>query len=536
MVYTGYKPDNFLKEFPSEYECDAVVIGAGPNGLITALYLQSAGMNVVVCERRYEIGGGLATEEILFPSNLTNTHAVYHMMVDYIPVLRDFNLWEHGLDFIKPGIQSTMVFPDGFSLSFGKMLQDSKDSVWQISLDEAEKFEKIFRRWRRMVDEILAPATYLPPYPPVEIFEKLQKTEIGKEFLELSEKSPVEIIDVFSSDKLKAFLTYLVGMWGVDPEETGMGFMVPLLVVRATQKCYCYGGSHRFASAMAREISKLGGIILDNAEVQTILVEGKKCIGVELKDGRKIFAKVVASSLPAPKTFEMLSHIPDEAKEEAQSLKHWKWDKWSFFTVNFSTKKVPEFCETNPSFMTIIGFSGLNDVLEFFRKLREGNPVLKGGHFTCQSIFDDTLSRDGKYVSFFQVPFPYCDYDIEKITDELLKILNEYIPVSPEQVVGEGPKEIEMRLTSMVRGAIKHGDYTPSQMGYFRPTENLSSSATPIDGLYLCGASTYPGGLIIGGPGYIAANRICDDLGVKKWWKPPPFIMKFLKTYEGTGD
>jgi len=337
--------------------------------------------------------------------------------------------------------------------------------------------------------EILAPATYIPPLPPIEM---------------------------------------------VDPEETGMGFMVPLLVVRATQKCYTYGGSHRFASAMAREFCSLGGIILDNAEVEKIIVEGKKAVGVKLKDGRKIFAKVVASSLPAPITFEKLSQIPESAKEESQILNDWKWDKWSFFTLHFTSKSTPKLKpgRENPlSFMTIIGFSNLEDVMDFFRKLKEGKPEIRGGHFTCQSMFDDTLSRDGKVVSFLQVCFPYCDYKKEEIERELLKLCEEYFEFSQDEIASEGPKEIEMRLTSMVRGSIKHGDYTPTQMGYFRPTENSSSSATPVEGLYLCGASTYPGGLIIGGPGYIAANRVCDDLGVKKWWKPPDFILKFLKNY-----
>jgi phytoene dehydrogenase-like protein len=235
-VWIGYSPsekDDVLKDFPEEYETDCVVVGGGPNGLITSAYLARAGLKVVVCERRYEIGGGLATEEILFPGNSSNTHAIYHMIVDYIPPLRDFDLEEHGLYWVKPFVQSAIIFGDKSSLLFGKMLQDSKDSVGKLSIDEAERFEKVMRKFIRFVDEILAPATYYPPLPPVEFYEKISKTEIGREFLEIAEKSPVEIIDEnFKSEKLKAFLLYLVGMWGVDPEESGMGFMVPLLIWR----------------------------------------------------------------------------------------------------------------------------------------------------------------------------------------------------------------------------------------------------------------------------------------------------------------
>jgi len=546
-ITTEYKPkkDEVPPEFPDEVECDVVVIGGGPNGLIVSAYLSRAGLKVILCERRYEIGGGLATEEILFPGGHSNTHAVYHMMVDYMPPIKDFNLEKHLVYWIKPSVQVSMIFQDGTSISFGRMLQDSKDSISKISLKESDRFEKVIRKWRRFVDEILAPATYCPPLPPAEFFENLMKDEIGKEFAEIAEKSPLEIIDnEFSSDKVKALVTYLVGMWGVDPEEDGMGFMVPLLVVRGTQKYYCYGGSHRFASALGREICANGGIILDNAEVVRIIVEGKKAVGVELKDGRKIFAKVVVSSLPPQKTFFELigeENLPESSKEEIRPLKEWKWDKWSFFTTHALVGSAPNIrCDdtwVNKSFMIVVGFDGLNDVVNFFRNLKEGKIKKVGGHITYESNFDDTLVRKSEKlgVAFFQMCAPY-EENWEKKKNELEKeILKLWKDIDPEQnfkdTVSETPKDIEMRLHSMVKGSIKHGDYTPMQMGYFRPSESCSSSRTPIEGLYLCGASTYPGGLIIGGPGYISANIIAEDLGIKKWWKTPSFIEKYIKKY-----
>jgi phytoene dehydrogenase-like protein len=83
----------------------------------------------------------------------------------------------------------------------------------------------------------------------------------------------------------------------------------------------------------------------------------------------------------------------------------------------------------------------------------------------------------------------------------------------------------------MRRGGIKHGDYKPIQLGSFRPNQECSSTKTPIEGLYVCGASTYPGGLVLGGPGYLGANKVAEDLGAKKWWKPTPEMEKYIKTY-----
>lgn len=544
MINTRYIPrrGELLEEFPNEFETDCVVIGGGPNGLIAGAYLSKCRLRVVLCERRYEIGGGLATEEILFPSNYSNVHAVYHMMVDYMPPIRDFNLEEYMLYWIQPNIQTSIIFKDGTSLILGKMLQDSKDSVSKFSVREGEKFEKTMRKWRRFVDEILAPATYYPPLPPADFVECLEKTQIGREFLAIAEKSPLEIIEQeFSEDKLKALLLYKIGMWGVDLEESGMGFMVPLLVVRGSNMYYCYGGSHRFASALAKVISSSGGIILDNAEVERILVEGKKAVGVELRDGRKIFAKAILSSLPAPTTFFELigqENLPKDIREEILPLKDWKWDKWSFFTTHAVLPRPPEYNAddiwTNQSFMQIIGFDKSEDVIDFFANLREGKISKVGGHITCQTIFDDTLSREGKHIAFFQMCVPYYENWYERkeaFEKDVIKVWKEYSDVEPIFIRSETPLDIQRRLKSMVRGSIKHGDYTPLQMGYFRPLESCSSSRTPVQGLYLCGAGTYPGGLIIGGPGYICANIVADDMGIKKWWSYPKIIERYIKEY-----
>ena len=95
----------------------------------------------------------------------------------------------------------------------------------------------------------------------------------------------------------------------------------------------------------------------------------------------------------------------------------------------------------------------------------------------------------------------------------------------------ESPRDIEIRFPNMRYGAIKHGDYSPIQLGCFRPNQECSTTRTPIEGLYVCGASTYPGGLVLGGPGYLAANTVADDLGAARWWKPTPEMDRYIKTY-----
>ncbi|MCE7882716.1 MAG: NAD(P)/FAD-dependent oxidoreductase, partial [Actinobacteria bacterium ATB1] len=335
-------PQSFFSEFPIESEWDVVVIGAGPNGLMTAAYLAKAGLKVVLVERRYEIGGGLATEEILFPGYYSNIHAVYHMMVDFMPVLADFDLRKHGVVWIKPNLQTSMVFPDGKSLLLTRMIEDTVDSIHKFSTNDAVNFGRIMREWRKISAEIVAPATYIPPMPPIDMIEAMGRTELGQQMLELSEMSPLEIVtENFEDDRVRALMLYVTCMWGLDPRETGVGFFVPLLLDRAMNKCYCQGGSHKLASGLAREFVKNGGTILDSSQVNNIVVEDGAVTAVELWEGRTLHAKTVASSLDPQTTFSDLvgaENLPGELKE---AVDRWEWDKWSYTTLHVASEEAP---------------------------------------------------------------------------------------------------------------------------------------------------------------------------------------------------
>ncbi|MBM4463102.1 MAG: NAD(P)/FAD-dependent oxidoreductase, partial [Chloroflexi bacterium] len=387
-------------EFPTESNWDVVVIGAGPNGLMTAAYLARAGAKVAIIERRYEVGGGLATEEILFPGYYSNMHAIYHMMVDYMPAIKDFNLDRHALVWIKPNLQMAMVFGDGSTLLLTRMLEDTVDSILKFSQKDAKAFGKHAHVWQRMMDEIVGPATYLPPKPSLDLIVSMQRTEIGRELLELNEKSPLQIMN----------------------------------------ECF----------------------------------------------------------------------------------ENWKYDKWSYYTLHVVSTEMPKYqCDdpwANESFMTVIGFESTDQVVAHWKNVMKGKLDKNfGGHVTCESFWDPHLVRmpTGK-VSFFQMHAPYdIEGGWEKRGQELQEAtLDKWHKAAPnmkrESIMmlnGESPVDIEIRFPNMRRGGVKHGDYTPMQLGFNRPNIECSTSKTPIEGLYLCGASTYPGGMVTGGPGYIAANK-----------------------------
>lgn len=540
-------PQSFFSEFPTESEWDVVVIGAGPNGLISAAYLAKAGLKVALVERRYEIGGGLATEEILFPGYYSNIHAVYHMMVDFMPVLRDFDLRHHGLVWIKPNLQTSMVFDDGKSLLLTRMLEDTVDSIHKFSTKDAVTFGRVMRNWRKIAREIMAPATYIPPMAPVEMSQAMARTDIGRELLELTEESPLDIINnTFENDRVRALMLYTTWMWGLDPRETGVGFFVPLLIDRGMNKCYCQGGSHKLAGALAREFVQAGGCILDSSQVTKIMTRDGAVSGVELWEGRTLHSKVVASSLDPHTTFLDLVGAQSLPNDLEAAVSGWEYDKWSYSTVHVASEQAPRYGGdpwVDESFMTVVGFDSTDQILAHWDNVVAGkiDPQAFGGHTTCQTRFDPHLSRyPGHHVSFFQMHAPY---DVEGGWEEVEPGLEEAVlarwqkaapNMTRESLImtaRETPHDIAVRLPNMRRGSIKHGDYNPLQLGCFRPNQDCSSTDTPIDGLYVCGASTYPGGLVLGGPGYLAANKIADDLGVKRWWKPTDEMQRYARTY-----
>ncbi len=545
-------PQSFFEEFPPESHWDAVVIGAGPNGLIAAAYLAKAGLRVALVERRYEIGGGLATEEILFPGYYSNMHAVYHMMVDYMPAIQDFDLKQHGVVWIKPNLQSSMVFEDGGSLLLTRMIEDTADSLRKYSYKDADTFSRTMGRWRKTVRDILAPATYLPPMAPIETTMAMQRTDLGKELLELTERSALDIItDTFEDDRVRAFLLYHVCMWGLDPRETGLGLFVPLYLDRLMNKCYCQGGSHKLGNSLAREFVMAGGTILDSSQVNKILLKNGVVAGVELWEGRTLYSDVVVSTLDPHTTFLDFIGAANLPAELKSAVEGWKYDKWSFNTLHVVSEEAPRYRPKDPeasgSFMTILGFESLDQVLAHWDNVVAGkiDPQGFGGHATCESLWDTHLvrvppSRKHHQVSFFQMHAPY---DLEggwerrgpEIEEAILKRWERYAPnMKRDSIVmtnQETPVDIEIRFPNMRRGSIKHGDYLPIQIGCFRPNQECSSSRTPIPGLYTAGASTYPGGCVLGGPGYLGANKVAEDLGVKKWWKPTAEMEKYTKTY-----
>lgn len=528
---------------------DVIIIGAGPNGLTTACYLSKAGLKVLLLEKRYEVGGGLATEEITLPDFFHNTHAIYHLMVDYAPPIKDFEVESrYGLEFVHPELEWAMPLSDGKSLCIYRDLDKTCDSIAQFSQKDAESYREVHHRFYNIVNDFIGPATYCLAMPPLEQVIELENTEVGKDINQLTELTPEEIIDeLFENDVVKTLMLYIACHWGLPYDASGVSYMVPLLINRATNYRLLKGGSHRLSNALTRFMLEYGGEILTSAQIKRIIVENGTAKGVELEDGTTYMAnKAVVSTIDTHQTFLKLVGKDNLEPVFVEKIEAWQWEHWSLCHLHLALEESPQFAaaannpDLNNAFIYVLGFENSDNLKKHWDAMINDNAIAETEGFNCcfPSIHDPYQAPPNRCSGLISQMSPYRlngDKDKwlrmkfkEERAEKLLAVLQKYAPnITKDKVMWWNmttPADIENKFANMVEGSYKQGAYDSTQMGYWRPNDDCPNHRTPINNLYLGGASSYPGGLVTFGAGYGTANILAEDLGVEKWWTEPDHV------------
>ncbi|MBE0479499.1 MAG: NAD(P)/FAD-dependent oxidoreductase [Dehalococcoidia bacterium] len=532
---------------PGQY--DVIVIGTGPNGLEIGAYLSKAGLKVLMLEKRYEAGGGLATEQVTLPDFFHNTHAVYHMMVDYAPVYSDFKLEEqYGVRHIHPELQWAMPLDNGKCICIYRDVDKTCASIAQFSQKDADSYRKMYHQFHELVDSFVAPATFCPPVPAPLQAAKLDLTEVGRQITAFSEQTPEEVVNsLFENDHVRTLMLYICCHWGLDYNQSGVGYLIPLYLNRATSYRLTAGGSHRVSNALLKSIFEHKGQIRTSAQVTRILTENGAAKGVELEDGTQIMAgKAVVSTIDTHQTF--LKYVGEDKldRDFVDMIKIWHWEKWSLCDLHLALNEPPRFraAETNPdvnrAFVYLLGYERLSDLLDHWESMRTGG-LPAGAGFNCcfPSIHDPYQAPPGKASGLLSQMAPFTldgsgpnkwlkNSFRQECAERMAAILERYAPnMTKDNILWTyltTPADIENKFANMVQGSYKQGAYHPLQMGYLRPNQDCSLNRTPVKNLYLGGCSVYPGGCVIWGPGYNCANSIAEDLGIEKWWSEPSIV------------
>jgi phytoene dehydrogenase-like protein len=533
---------------------DVIIIGAGPNGLEIGAYLSKAGLKVLLLEKRFEAGGGLATEQVTLPDFFHNTHAIYHMMVDYAPIYQDFRLEEdYDVRHIHPDLVWAMPLSDGKCVCIYKDVDRTCASIAKFSQKDAKSYREMYRLYDEMMKNILGPMTFIRPQPALLMAAKQEETELGRAVTALAEKSPEELIcELYENDHVRTLMLYAGCHWGLDYSQSGVTYLVPLYLNRMPNYRLVAGGSHRVSNALLKIIFENKGQIRTSAQIKRIIVQNGTAKGVELEDGTQIMAeKAVISTIDPHQTF--LKYVGEENldKEFVEMVKLWQWEKWSLCDLHLALSEPPRFkaAESNPdvdkAFVYLVGYETLADLKKHWDAMQEGELPENAGYNCCfPSVHDPYQAPPGKTSGLLSqmAPFDLKDGGSEKWLNlrfreehaaRMLSLLQKYAPnMTKDKVLWwyiSTPADIQNKFANMVKGGYKQGQYHPLQMGYLRPNQECSQNRTPIKNLYVGGASVYPGGCVIWGPGYNCANTVAEEVGIKKWWKEPKLVVEARK-------
>jgi len=522
---------------------DAIVLGAGHNGLILQAYLGKAGMKTLAIERRAVAGGGLSTlEDPRRPGFLHNTHAFFLRAVTAMPWYADLELERHGAHFIEPELNVVLITGDGRALEWWTDIGRTIDSFAAFSARDADTLRRWHDEFVPIVAHILAPEARSPPLPPEERRALLERTSAGRRLLAVSALSPLQFVEQeFEHPTIKAGLLFFNGLREVDLRLPGFGHHIAALLASPAKAQMSRGGSAALARALEAAVRETGGEIRLKTEPRRIVVEGGRAVGIETAEGELIRAKhLVASSLNPQQTFlDLIDEglLTRDLRERAQRFQYNLLAP--LFALHLNLGEPPRYRasadhpELARAFMVILGLDHVDRIGDIVRHHEAGTipPTVMWG--ACPTLFDGSQAPPGRHTAFMWEKLPYrVDGDAanwDRLRDEhgraMLRLWQDYAPNLADTVVDSftrTPLDVERELPNMRAGDLLVGAFANDQVGYHRPFAGAGNYRTHLPGLYLCGASSHPGGNITGLPAYNAAQVILSDLGLAADWLPPP--------------
>lgn len=519
---------------------DGIVIGGGHNGLICAAYMARAGLHVAVIERNPEIGGGCTTEEVTLPGFRHNLHSNFYVGCADAPLFRDLELDRHGFSLILPPVQRGITFRDHTCLVVHRDPEKTAASIARFSESDAETYRKLYGRYAVRMRPLLLSLVYSPPLPSDELKARIRGHE-GEELLAYASLTMNEAIEkTFENDKVRSFIKMVIHSATVE-NVPGTGVFFPMAISGLAMAALPVGGSVQLPRALARSIEADGGEVLRGRTVTKIEVSSGEARAVVLEDGERWEArKFIAGGIDAPQTLRLLGEkaLPETV---VRKLQGWNWGAHTLCTLHLALNEPPRYLSSSfdpdidRTYDVHFGAESGEEITENFNEVHRGKfPLRPMGNGACNSLFDPTYAPHGKHTAFWWVWARHAlkaggaaawDTMREEAARRLLEAWRGYAPNLTDDNVLKTyvytPLDISRRNLNMVQGSQRGGGYTADQIGVNRPHPLLSGFRTPVRGLFLCSSSCHGGGLN-GGPGYIAANVIAEDLGVRPFWEKIP--------------
>lgn len=521
---------------------DAVIIGAGHNGLVCGAYLARKGMKVCVLEKRHLVGGA-AVSEAVWPGYRVSV-ASYTMALLQPRIIEQLELAKYGFEVIAP---TPMVhfFGGGKTLVMGAHDRQLAADIGRFHPDDGPAYA-LYREHMTALGAVVRQMLWeIPPDPgSCTISDRLRLLRfafkyrnIGQKFYDLYDVLTLSARDFlarwFKSDEMITALGFYAGCGGANTSLCSPGSAYVLLrgyirdhTTTAGPAGFVRGGMGGISEAIAASGQAHGMEIRCNAPVDSIVLRDGAATGVRLSNGQTLSAGFVVSNVASKILFRQLLAQEAVSSDFLRRVDHIR-DKSTAFKVNLAMKKLPTFKDFDPGsagfdYPTQARFASSVSYLERAYDASKYGKISErpGLVMLTPSKLDPTVAPEGKHlVSVFGQHAPY-DLDgrsWDEARDDLyatvLDTLAEHIPdiracIDDAQVLS--PADLE-RIFSLPGGHVHHGELSMDQIFFRRPVQGAADYRTPVKNLYQCGASVHPGGGVTGVPGHNAAQVILQS-------------------------
>ena len=507
---------------------DAVVIGAGPNGLVAANLLADAGWSVVVLEAQPEPGGGVRSTVGPQEGFVSDVCSAFYPLAAASPAIRGLQLEDHGLRWRHAPRVLAHPFRDGRAAVLSRDLETTVANVESLGAGDGAAWRRLHGQWERLGDALLE--ALFTPFPPVGAGARLV-TRLGPTgLLRFARTSLLPVRRLAEEEFTGRGAMLLAGNAmhaDLMPESPGSFVFGWLLSMLGQQHGFPVpvGGAGQLTAALVRRLQARGGRLVCDAPVHRVVVDAGRAVGVRLQDGTDVSAtRAVLADVVAPHLYGELvgwEHLPARL---AQDLQRFQWD-WSTFKVDWSLRApVPWTAPEAAGAGTVHLCSDMDALTMYTAQLSAGrvpsDPFVLVGQMTTS---DPSRSPEGTESLWAYTHVPrevrgdaggdltgrWDGGECESFADRIEAQIESYAPGFGDLVLGRTilpPGGLQDHNANLVGGAINGGTSSIYQQLVFRPTPGLGRPETPVTGLYLASSSAHPGGGVHGACGANAAR------------------------------
>ncbi|HEX5451086.1 MAG TPA: NAD(P)/FAD-dependent oxidoreductase [Candidatus Limnocylindrales bacterium] len=520
---------------------DAIVVGGGHNGLTTGAYLAKSGLRTLILERRPILGGACVTEEVWPGARVSRASYVVSMLQP--KVVADLELKKHGYEAYPLDPAYAAMTPDG-PIIFHDDVVKTQESIARFSKQDAINYGKFEELLFMAADFVRPMMIRTPPAPgsraPADIAGILK--EAGR-IAGMSQRDVQQLVRIFTmsvgdwldgmfeNDYLKGSIasTGVVGVWA-GPYSPGTAYnllhhALGELDGQVGSWGQVIGGMGAISEAIAASARAAGAEVRTDAEVVSIDSAGSRVTGVTLADGSVHRAPIVASGAHPKTTILDLAgaeNFPDEVREDMSAYR----TRGASVKINMVLSEPPVYEGLTEEESKHLLTAGVNwcpslDYLErawqdAVRGVPSEHPYVE---MEVPSSIDPSLTDDDRWIATMFTQYGPTEHEQwpegsrERYADACIASIGEYAPNLPDAIEERevlAPPDLE-DIFGLVDGSIFQGEQDIAQMAFMRPTPGLAQYATPLRGLYLCGAGTHPGGGVMAASGHTAAQRILKD-------------------------